>query len=157
MLVCVCTWSITQDSEVGFFLRQYAEHHVPGRFPGAVQNPGRERSDRAQRADVDDDARQTDAPRDRSQHSGGQTERGAHVQRQIRVHLVHIREITTITRHVTERSCAHTQTRALNHFNDVTHSCDLQTCIIEQHQMIDIDATRLCDRAQNALHVFFTR
>ncbi len=89
------TWSVVQDSELRFFLRQHTEHHVPGRFPAAVQNPGRERPERTQRADVHHDTRQTRAPRDHTQNSSRQTESGAHVQRQVRVHLIHIREIST--------------------------------------------------------------
>lgn len=79
--VCVQRpWRVVQDSEIRFFLRQHAEHHVPGRFPAAVQNPGREGLERTQRADVDDDARQASALWDRAQNSRGQTERRAHVQ-----------------------------------------------------------------------------
>lgn len=122
------TWRVVQHSEIRLFLRQNAEHHVPGRFPAAVQDPGREGPERAQRADVDDDARQTGAPRHRAQNSRRQTERRAHVQRQVRVHLVHIREVPAVPRHVPERSCGHmTRDEAIYSTEEQITVCSIRT------------------------------
>lgn len=101
----LCTWRVVQHSELRLLLREHAEHHVARRLAAAVLNPGGEGPDRAQRADVHDDARQAGPPRERAQNSSRQTEGGAHVQRQVRVQLFHLGEITTVTGHITERSC----------------------------------------------------
>lgn len=86
------TRSVIQHSDVRLLLGQHSEHHVPGGLPGAVQDPGGEGLERAQRADVDHRAPQAEAARKRLQDARRQAESAAHVERQVPVDLRRVRE-----------------------------------------------------------------
>lgn len=98
------TWSIIENPELRLFLGQHAEHHDTCRFTRAVEHPGGKRLQSTQRAHVHHTAAQTHVSRKHLQDPSSQTQRWAHVHRQIPVHFVHVSETSGVAWNIAQWS-----------------------------------------------------
>lgn len=97
------TWGVVEYPQVRLLFRQDPEHHLSGSLAGAVQHPGAERLQGAQRGDVDHSPLHTWTLWESLQDASGEAQGGAHIERQVRVHLCCVGETLGVAGHVTQR------------------------------------------------------
>lgn len=95
------TWRVAEHPKVWLLFCQHPEHHLSGSLPCAVQHPGAERLQGAQRGDVDDGAPKTWTLWKSLHNAGCEAQGGADIEGQVRVHLSHVGEAFGIARHIT--------------------------------------------------------
>lgn len=98
------TWRVVEHPEVWLLFGQHLEHHLSRSFASAVQHPRAKRLQGTQGGDVNNGAPYTWLLWKRLEHLGSETQGGADVQRQVRVHLCQVSEAFSVARHITQRS-----------------------------------------------------